>query len=202
MKTYPVNLNRDPNLPTGIHDPKWRNPAVASVVAFNAYQRTMMEHRGEFPEKPLVTSDALKDARTGTVEKRSFMTAQVHTVQGWNLHFKGGSYGEIHRRYAFGGRLPAVNFHAQNVFFGVDSDGRYFLRAVVGRMDGGWGNKAALSATFLTDKGDLGGVLWQHEMDPPQDYPFVLVGKDARLAAEFNNLREILVVFQTHHAGR
>lgn len=201
IKTVPVNLSRDPSLPTGIHDPKWKDAAVAARVAFNTYQRLLLDP-ALFPS----TTTLLPDAKAapdfkGGVDKRTFAFLAPEPIPSRNLRFRGGSYGEIHRRYSFGGRLPAVNFHAQAVIFGADSDGRFFLQATVGRMDGGWGNKASLVVKLTGSGGDVGNIAWTHEMDPPMDHHVVVTGRDPALAAAFDGLGNALTTFFTLHRG-
>jgi len=197
IKTHPVNLNRDPQLPTGIHDPRWKEPAVATRVALTTFQRLMM-NPALFPAAVMLPAGDVNPGFKGNVDKRAFTFQPAQDIPLKKLRFKGGSYGEIHHRYSFGGRLPAVNFHAQAVIFGLDSSGRFFLSATVGRMDGGWGNSAAL----VVKMGEAGAIQWTHEMDPPQDHPVLVTGQDAALSAAFDGVNDAHVAFHTLHAGR
>ena len=119
IKTHPVNLNRDPQLPTGIHDPRWKEPAVATRVALTTFQRLMM-NPALFPAAVMLPAGDVNPGFKGNVDKRAFTFQPAQDIPLKKLRFKGGSYGEIHHRYSFGGRLPAVNFHAQAVIFGLD----------------------------------------------------------------------------------
>lgn len=114
---------------------------------------------------------------------------------------KGAGWGELHRRYTFGGGRPPVNFHAQALCFGADEHGRWFVRANVGRFDGAWGNEAGLTVTFSAGGVALGAVVWTREMDPAGDVDVELSGTDAALARSFAALDRIDVVFYAHHRG-
>src|SRR5689334_21027367 len=125
-------------MPTSLFDPRWKEPEVASRVAFVLYCRNELALATE----PL--TQAPPASRPDLVDQRSFHFAHVHDVDKslGARKFKGGSFGELHRHYAFG--KYTVNFHAQAVAFGFDDFGRYFLDATVGRFDGPWGNDASL----------------------------------------------------------
>ncbi len=198
VKTYPVNLAREPGMPTGIHDPAWKDPAVATKVGLDHYARVMSQG---LPRQAFQTVETLAPMRRGAVETRSFVLTTVTPLAG-GVRVRAGSYGEIHRRYSFGGRLPPANFHAMAVGFGVDSLGQCFLKALVGRMDGGWGNRAALSVVFASDQGELGGISWVGELDPPGDKPVLVLAQDKALKDGSDALTTATVTFQTVHGTR
>lgn len=194
MRSYPVNLNPDPDLPRGLFDPRWQDPAIASRVAFTVYRRL------SFDEAPLrLVVDGLPEQKAMVTDARVFPLVDVHEHDG--AKFKGGSFGELHRRYSFGGRRPTVNFHAQAVCFGVDDKGRFYLRSKVGRFDGGWGNDAALVVKLHAGDELVGAVYWAGELDPPKDVHVHLLGKDPVVAARFAELTEARVAFTGRHHG-
>lgn len=195
VKTYPVNLAREPGMPTGIHDPAWKDPVVASKVGLEQYHRALSQGTAV---AALRTPADLAPLRKGTVETRTFALSQVHTLPN-GTRVRTGSFGEIHRRYSFGGRLPGANFHAMVVAFGVDSTGRCFLKATVGRHDGAPGNRGALSVGFSTATGELGGLAWEGELDPAGDHPVLLLAQAAPLQAAFDDVTTATVVFLTVH---
>jgi len=198
LKTLPINLKRDPSLPSGLHDPKWKDPAVASRVALGWHTRLMVTQAALFQATGLLPSGKALEGRTGNVDKRSFPLTTRHPTSGGGM-FVGGSYGEIYHRYSFGGRLPTVNFHAKAVVFGADSDGRFFLGSTVVRMDGGWGNSASLVLRFLAGTNEVGGIFWEDTLDPPQDKDVLVVGHSDALKAAFPQLTEAAVTFHTVH---
>jgi hypothetical protein len=115
--------------------------------------------------------------------------------------FRGGGYGEIHRRYMFGGPRPPVNFHAQQVCFGVDQEGLCYLRAVVGRFDGMWGNTARLEVTLRAGDADVATLAWSGELDPPRDVRVVCFQRSDAARDKFSALTDAQVRFDTLHRG-
>ena len=197
MRTYPVKLGASDGMPTSLFDPRWRDPAVAARVAFTLYCR----HDFAGADAPLAPVPAPQKAEL--TDARTFPLVHVHDAghDGAATRFKGGSYGELHRRYSFGGKRPTVNFHAQAVCFGVDDAGRFYLRSKVGRFDGGWGNDAALVVKLHAGDELLGAIAWQGALDPPQDVHVQIVGVDARLAARFDDVTHAHVAFTGLHHG-
>lgn len=194
IKSFTPNLKRDPGMPNGVWDPVWQKPDVAHRVAVEGYLALRMAQEDWGPDG-LLAAAALPAFAPRNTEERTFALSEVRAFEDSATRFKGGSYGEIFRRYTYGGTKPAVNFHAQAATFGVDSDGRYFLKAVVGRVDGGWGNKAALCCRWLAGGALLGGLVFEAELDPPQDVPFTLTGRSAALAARFDALDAAQLLF-------
>lgn len=196
VKTYDLpDFKRDPTLPSGIWDPMWQKPEVGTRVARQTYQQMRYESV-EFGEAALSPEAELADYPKKRCEVRTFSLAEVQTFEGSKVQLRCGSVGEVFKRYTFGTGTgkPPVNFHAQALQFGVDSDGRWFVKATVGRVDGGWGTKAALVVRFVGKDGKaLGGAQWSGELDPPRDVPVLLLGKDAALAAKFGEVKEAAV---------
>jgi hypothetical protein len=196
IRTHPVSLRPDPTLPTGVWDPLWEKPEVAARIASNTFLHLFYKG-AKFDSDTLIADNKLPEFTKKNTEHRTFPLTQVLTLAQPSVQFRGGSYGEIYRRYTYGGPKPAVNFHAQQVSFGVDSEGRYFLSAVVGRVDGMWGNKVTLAARFVGTNGSFGALLWEGEVDPPKDYPVELFGKSERMANAFSQLKEVAISFYT-----
>ena len=194
MRAFPVNLNPDPDLPRGPFDPRWQDPHVASKVAFTVWTRLSFKDG-----QATLVLDELPEQRAMFTESRRFPLDVVHAHDG--KRFKGGSYGELHRRYSFGGKRPTVNFHAQALCFGVDDAGRFYLRSKVGRFDGGWGNDAALVVKLHAGDELLGAIVWLGALDPPKDVHVQIVGKDATLAARFDDVTHAHVAFTGRHHG-
>jgi len=194
LTTFAPNLKRDPTLPSGLWDPLWQKPEVATRVALETY----LHLRCTFPDfgpDALVPAADLPTFPPRNTEERTFALGDVKTFEDSSTCFRGGSYGEIYRRYTYGQTKPAVNFHAQAVVFGVDSEGRYFLKGSLGRVDGGWGNRASLCLRFVAAGAPVGGVLFEAELDPPQDVPFSLAGSSPALAAAFPKLEAARLSF-------
>jgi hypothetical protein len=185
LKTFTPTFKRDPGLPSGVWDPAWQRPEVASRVAADAYL-TLRYAQDDFGPDALQDGAALPQLSDRYTEERRFALGEAKTFDDSPTRLRGGSYGEIFKRYTYGGTRPAVNFHAQAVSFGVDSQGRYFLKGILGRVDGAWGNRAALICRFLAGERCVGGLSFQCELDPPQDVPFLLSGTSPRLAREFD----------------
>ncbi|HEY3448041.1 MAG TPA: hypothetical protein VGK67_16915 [Myxococcales bacterium] len=195
LKTLTPNLKRDPGLPSGVWDPMWERPEVAHRVAVDAYLALRVGDDALWGGDGLLAAEALPDYPKKNTEERTFALGEVRTFEESPTRFRGGSYGEIFRRYTYGQTKPSVNFHAQAATFGLDSEGRYFLKGVVGRVDGIWGNKAALCCRFLAGAELVGGVFFEAELDPPQDVPFRLTGVSPRLRERFDAITAAQVLF-------
>lgn len=195
LRSYPINLVPDPELPRGLFDPRWEDPRITAKVALEHYKRRTA--RGPFPAAAL--APVLPRYPRAKCDARSF--ALTHVVELGGARVKGSGFGELHRRYTFGGGRPPVNFHAQALCFGADDRGRWFLRANVGRFDGPWGNEAALVVAFFAKDAPLGGVVWTRTLDPAGDVDVELVGVDAALAGAFDALDRADVTFYANHRG-
>jgi hypothetical protein len=186
VRTYAVSLNPPKALPRSAHDPKWRIADSAATMSLFAYHRSRLEARSgaltpvaELPEPP-------RDS-----DQRRFVLLEPVEAAGLGVHFKGGGFGELHRRYAPGGGRPAVDFHAQSVCFGADSEGRYFLSAEIGRVFGLPGDRVTVVARFRAGSEVLGGVSWQGPVDHVGNQRIEVGGRDPVLAAMFDRLMEI-----------
>lgn len=195
LRTYKVDLTHDPALPVSLFDPKWNDPEVAARVALEAYKRLPLDSA----ELPPLAREGLPEQKRTASDTRVFPLEHVQEIHG--LRLKGGSYGELHKKYSYGGRRPTVNFHAQSVCFGLDSEGRYFLRARVGRFDGAWGNDAVLSVTFYAGDEEIGGSHWAGALDPPHDIDVEVIGLDAALKDRFDEVTSARVAFTGNHHG-
>ena len=195
IKTFTPSFKRDPSLPSGVWDPMWQQPEVAARVAVDAYLALRYAQK-DFGPDALLEPAAMSALSARFTEERSFGLGEVKLFEGSTTRFRGGSYGEIYRRYTYGGTRAAVNFHAQAVTFGVDSEGRYFLKGVLGRVDGDWGNRAALTCRFLARGGQcVGGVSFSCALDPAHDEPFLVTGQSPRLAQGFDALESAQLSF-------
>jgi hypothetical protein len=195
-RAYPTNLMPDPSFPRDLFDPRWRIPEVAAAVGRRAALHVLA--RGERVE--LVEPTALPawpDART---DQRRLRLAPPRETAGHAL--RAGAINELHRRHAFGGQAPTVNFHAQAVCFGLDGNGAAFLRATVGRFGGELGNEAGLSVCFEGRDGPLAALLWTGEMDPPDDRELALCARAPRLVEVFARAESVTVSWYAHHHGR
>jgi hypothetical protein len=197
VRTYDVNLNPAPGTPTGVWDPVWADPRVAAELALQAYGR--VRHLPFDGCSLLPAAELPKLARKHT-EQRSFKLDRVFDLPALGVRFRGGSYGEIFRRYSFGPR-PAANFHAQAVFFGADSQGRFVVDARVGLVGGSIKDEAALSVAFVGAQGVIGGVAWQGQVHSEHDEHLQILGSDLALLAGFDGLTEVRVEFYAHCAG-
>lgn len=193
LKTYPVVLSPDPELPNGLFDPKWKRPEVASRVARLAYVRLV--HEGGLGGSALVGADQLPRHKRINSDTRTFSLAQVLDVTEYGTRFRGGSYGELHIRQSFGGVRHASNYHAQAASFGVDARGGFFVRADVGRFGGQVGDEAALSVTFQAGEEVIGAAFWVGTLDSAENVAASSSGTDAALAAAFDRLTEAVIRF-------
>lgn len=208
-RTYAVKLGAGSDgMPTSLFDPRWRDPAVAARVAFVLYCRSGADLEGA-AHKLLDDVPALPPELT---DARDFRLAHVYEVasaldapdvpdalrkRSGARRFKGGSYGELHRHYAFG--KYTVNFHAQAVSFGFDDAGAWFLASTVGRFDGPWGNDAVLSVRWRAGRDVVGASVWHRALDPVGDLRVRLSGQDARLAQRFDEIDLAEVAFTARH---
>lgn len=201
VRSYPVNLVPDLELPRGLFDPRWAEPRIAAKVALEVYKRALFSH-APFDAGPLLPARDLPRFPRSKTQSRSFaLEAPLGVGAGPGPRFRGGAINELHHRYTFGGGQPPVNFHAQVITFGVDESGRYMLRATLGRYDGRWGNDAALTLALEADGTALGGVVCAREMDPAGDQEISVLGADPALARAFFELDRITVSFYAEHRG-
>jgi hypothetical protein len=185
-------VKRDPTMPSGVWDPSWNDPEVARRVARDAWLKVLY---GPEPigQGQLIAAESLPKYPKKNTEERTFELGAPAEVDG--LKFLGGSFGEIFRRYTYGGAKPAVNFHTQGLVFGADEKGRYFVRAQVGRVDGAWDCAAGLVVRFHAGDKALGGIVWEGELNPPKDVEVVFQGQDQELAKAFAELDRVTVSF-------
>ncbi|MFH1807699.1 MAG: hypothetical protein ABIJ09_03060 [Pseudomonadota bacterium] len=196
-RTYDVNVNPPPGTPTGVWDPAWNDAVVASELALQAYGR--VRHL-PFDGCTLLPASEMPRLAKKHTEQRSFKLDRVVDLPAVGVRFRGGSYGEIFRRYSFGPR-PAANFHAQAVFFGADSEGRFFVDARVGLVGGSIKDEAALAIAFVGTAGVLGGVAWHGQVQSEHDNHLLILGRDETLRAAFDQLTEVQVEFFARCAG-
>lgn len=206
-RTYAVKLGAGGDgMPTSLFDPRWRDPAVAARVAFVLYCRSSASSAGgaggagDEAGANHALLDDVADMRPELTDARDFRLTHVFDIEDsphGARRFKGGSFGELHRHYAFG--KYTVNFHAQAVSFGVDDVGRWFLASTVGRFDGPWGNDALLSVRWRAGRDVVGASVWHRSLDPVGDVRVRLVGQDARLARRFDEIDVAEVAFTARH---
>ena len=183
-------------MPDGFWDPKWKDPHVATLLARNAY-RSLRFKEEDFPNDPLAHYENLdlSEYDERSVESQTFALTEIVEVEDFGTTFKGGSYGEVFKRYSFG--ISTIFFHAQGLCFGIDNEGRFFLQGQVGRINGTWGKKAAIGIYFKTKDGLLGCFGWEAQLDPPQDIQMYIVGKDDKVRDNFHKIIEVEVAFYT-----
>lgn len=195
---FPSSIpGQDPNLPTGVWDPKWQKADVAKRIAQNVFTDLGFQ-LPEFPKLDLVDAAKLPKLAADRTEARLFAVTEA-PIEGTSNKLKGGSYGELFREYDFGKEIGKQYFHAQGVVFGVESTGRYFLRSVVGRLGGmDNGNKAVLVMQFL-DQADqaIGGVVWHGQLDFEPEKQVLVAGRSDQLKAAFAKLAKIRISFES-----
>ena len=195
VKSYKLDdLSPDPSVPTGFWDPKWEDPEVAAKVSRDAYRRLRTEEAG-FESGKLLSADALPQVEKKTTETRILPLLPAKQIEEVGVKVRGSAIGEIFRKYTFG--ITSVYFHAQAVCLGVDEEGRYYLQTQIGRINGTWGKKGTLVVRFRTAEGDVGGVAWQGELDPPKDVHVLITGQDEAIRESFDELTEVVVEFDT-----
>ena len=197
LKTYPVDLNPPPGVPTGVWDPTWEKPEVAVKVALMTYRKLRSQSFDDGALLPV--ADLPKLAKKNT-EHRAFELVDEHKLEDLGVRLRGGSYGELFRRYAFGPR-PAANFHAQAVTFGADSEGRFFVDAQIGLVGGAFQSEAALCVKFMGKRGAIGGVAWQGPVASEKNFHLHILGVDEKLRESFDKLSEIQVDFYAKCTG-
>lgn len=197
VRTYELDLNPPEGTPTGVWDPSWENPETASQLSLIIYRK--IRHL-PFGGCTLLDATDLPTLTPKNTESRSFHLKTVHDVAELNVRYRGGSYGEIFKRYSFG-PMPAANFHAQAVFFGVDSEGRFFVDAAVGLVAGTLENTASLVIQFIGEDGVVGGVAWEGPVSSEANTQLQILGTDERLKAQFDSLKEVQVQFYSHCPG-
>jgi hypothetical protein len=205
VRTYPVDLNPPKDLPRSAHDPRWKDPSAAARVSLFAYHRSRLEVLSE----PLIADFELPEPPKDSDQKIFTLLAPVEAA-GLEVEFRGGGFGELHRRYETGRRLNTVanpralatevdesivDFHAQSVTFGADSEGRYFLAGEVGRVFGYPGDRGIVVVRFCAGQRSIGGTSWNGPIDHIGNQRFAVGGRDARLAALFPRLSEVRAQF-------
>lgn len=199
---FPTHLPTiDPLSPTGVWDPNWKKPEVARFVATYAY-RDLRNQLGDFEALELIAAAKLPNLAGERTDERQFPLTETSQLPEFKEQFRGGSFGEIFRQYTSAPPQVPQYFHAQGVMFGVDSDGRFFLRAIVGRLNGNdLGNKAMLQLAFLDKaKAPIGGIAWSGQLDLQPEQRVLIAGKSATLAAAFRKIDSARVSFQTQPA--
>ncbi|MBI4819322.1 MAG: hypothetical protein HY791_23825 [Deltaproteobacteria bacterium] len=201
VRSYPVNLLPDPKLfPRDLFDPRWKDPAVQARVAFEAYRR-LRTSGVSFDGEALIS--ALPPRTETSLDRRTFEVTPRAAPKDRDARFVGGAVNELHRRIAFAGGRPTVNIHAQVVTFGADSEGRWFLRANLGRVGGEDGNEAALGISFSSNDRGVGAFEVTRSVDPGDDQAVFVVGTSSELAKGFDSLTRIEVrLFAQHHGKR
>ncbi|MHB8875637.1 MAG: hypothetical protein ACYC8T_18280 [Myxococcaceae bacterium] len=205
MKTFPIPQHlpgNDPTLPTGVWDPLWQKPEVARRIAGDVY-RDLRLAMPEFPTLELTPAGKLTRFAPENTDERSFDLSDAVKVPDSSLRLRGSSCGEIFREYPAGPNKPKQYFHAQAVVFGLDSEGRYFLRGIVGRLAGNdMGNKATLELRFLDKAGKvLGGKIWRGQLDLQPETQVLIAGKSEALRAGFDGVHSALLSFETRPAA-
>lgn len=186
-------------LPRYLFDPAWDDPRVAANHAFEVYRQARFSGAA-FGDGALSPAATLPTWERRYVDARRFALGPEHVFSQWRgLHFRGGAFNELYRRYSFGNQRPTANFHAQEVSFGADEEGGWFLQAKVGRFGGEDGNEAGLAVVFHTATGPLGGAAWSGSMDPPDDRVVRRAGRDRALAAAYRDLVAVEVRFYGRH---
>jgi len=204
LKTFPVPQHvpgNDPTLPTGVWDPLWKKAEVAQRIAGDVY-RDLGLAMLDFPVLEVTPVEKLPTLPPENTDVRTFDLSAAAKVPDSSIRLRGSSCGEIFREYPAGPNKPKQYFHAQAVVFGVDSEGRYFLRAVVGRLAGNdMGNKATLELRFLDKAGKvLGGKIWRGQLDLQPETQVLIAGKSEVLRAGFDKLHSASVSFETRPA--
>jgi hypothetical protein len=197
LKTYDIKLYPDPSMPDGVWDPKWNEPEVAIRVAINTYKSLRFQELNfELSSLTPVEDLPLDDFDQRLAERRNFILPDPIALEDLGNQFRGGSFGELFKRYSFG--IATIYFHAQAVNFGFDNEGRFMFHARVGRINGTWGKKAALSVSFNTPEGSIGSIGWAGELDPPRDIDVIIVGQDPQISAKFEAITDVDVAFFTY----
>jgi hypothetical protein len=198
LRTFKVENLFAPDRPTGPWDPRWNDPAIASKMA--AERLKVVGHEiGSGVTNGLLAPANVPVFPKNKTEHRTFALVSTAEVGASGPATKTGGFGEIYRPYSFG--RDKVYFHVQNLVFGADATGLGFVEAVVGRVQGGWGCSAALSVKFLADLEPVTGLLWQGELDPPQNVNVCLVGRSDALREAFPSLTTAAVLFFSQQRG-
>jgi hypothetical protein len=205
VRTYPVGLNPPKDLPRSAHDPRWKDSSAAARISLFAYHRSRLVLRAE----PLVPEFELPETPKDADQKTFRFLAPVEAA-GLGVEFRGGGFGELHRRYETGRRLntvanpralatevdeSTVDFHAQSLTFGADSEGRFFLAGEIGRVFGFPGDRGIVVLRFRAGARSLGGTFWSGPIDHLGNQRFEVGGSDAKLAASFPLLTEARAQF-------
>lgn len=189
VRSYKVNLNPDPDLPVSLFDPKWNEPVVAQRVALKSWREL-----GPVPVlSALCGEDELESFRRLHKEERTFHL--IDPVDEGGLRKKGGSYGELHKHFSWGGRRPNANFHAQAVAFAFGSDGTFIVSGRVGCWDGSFENQAHLQVRVFAGDDCVGAVSWTSTLKPKEDKDVRLFGKSDDVAKQFDAIDRVEVAF-------
>jgi hypothetical protein len=162
LRTFPVPLSNDPELPSGFWDPKWSDPVVASRVAHAWYRRACFDGRA-FPIAPLTKGSLGPAIAKSKVDESRFVLPPALEEDG----FRGGSYGQLYRRVSLGASHGAVEIHAHGACFGIAREGRYFLAATAG-----WRGTAAEVEIAISVAFELAG----EEADPDVEVEAIDLG--------------------------
>lgn len=197
VTAFPIDLNPPAGTPTGVWDPIWDRPEVAASLALSTYRR--LRHL-PFDGCTLLPEASLPELAHKHTVARTFAVARATPVEEFGVRFRGGSFGEIFKRYSFG-PMPAANFHAQAVYFGADSDGRFLVEATVGLVGGTLDNEAALVVRFTAASGVVGGVAWEGPVKSEHNTHLQILGTDPTLAQAFDELDRVEVQFYARCPG-
>jgi hypothetical protein len=176
LRTYPFDPERG-RLPTSLFDPRWQDLDVAARVAREVLRRQWAGEGGG----PMVAEAALpKWAGPSVATARRALPVGVLVPErgGW---VRGMAVNELHLRRSFGGARPAYNFHAQIVTLAFDHEGRWMVRAFLGRFGGSALDQAEVVASLRGRGFGAGAVLQANLQDQNQEV--VVQGVDARLSA-------------------
>jgi hypothetical protein len=183
IRSYPLTMVADRGaLPASLFDPRWKDPAVGARVAFEVFRKKASTRDGESTR--LVALESLPTFRNVDYGKVKLAIGAPTPLPELGREVRGIAVNELHRRYAYGGKVPARNYHAQVVTFAFDRQGRWLLRAFVGRFGGTTGDRATLLAKVWSGSA-IGGAMIQHLLGE-KDQEVVLAGQDERLAAAFD----------------
>lgn len=176
LRTYPFDPERG-RLPTSLFDPRWQDPEVAARVAREVLRR---QGAGEWGG-PLLGAAALpKGAGASAATAQRTLPVGVLLPE-HGVWVRGMAVNELHLRRSFGGARPAYNFHAQIVTLVFDQEGRWMLRAFLGRFGGSASDQAQVVG-LLRGGGFEGGAVLQANLQD-QNQEVVVQGVDPRLSA-------------------
>jgi hypothetical protein len=193
IRTHPIDGELDAaHLPQALFDPRWRDPSLAAETALRMFRL------GEFGDVGSNWTELASETPAWPKKSTAVVDLSVGTalpIPDLSIAFKGGAINELHHRYAYGAQRQTANFHAKIVCAGLDSEGRFFLRALVGRYGGFYGDEAGLSAAFWSGSTHLGSAIWQGSLDSKQDLRLVLRGRSSALSESFGAVDSIRVAW-------